>query len=497
MAWTKRSIEKIQEEILKDYSLVVVSNAEPYVHVYSTEGIKVARGTGGVITAIEPIVKISGGLWVAHGRGSADFDVLDKSGKIHLPLRSPRYDLKRVYIEKKDLRGWYYGFANETLWPLCHNVFERPNFVESDWNAYVKVNRLFSDAILSEIKNKKCVIWIQDYHFALLPAMIRESAPDALIAHFWHIPWPTESTFQICPWKKEIIEGLLGADLIGFQRASYTRNFLSSVGKTLEAKIDLDTSTVTYNNKISYIRHVPISIDYAAVRESSRKSKNFGKRFVRHYVPGTYEFLSLGVERLDYTKGVLERLNSIDRFLEKYPEYQGRFVHVNILVPSRTLIWRYEKLSREIDVLVQNINFKYRTSSWQPLYILNYTLDTRQLYNFYKSANLLTVTSLADGMNLVAKEYVVAGPDDGSLILSEQTGAADELHDAITVNPYDIERLADSIKFALEMPTEEKKERIRKMREAIAEQNVYWWAGKLLTDLANLTRKKDVPNPVQ
>jgi alpha,alpha-trehalose-phosphate synthase [UDP-forming] len=487
MPASKRTIGKILDERLKDYTLVVVSQAEPYQHDYVRDSIKVKRTTGGVVNAMEPILKANNGLWIAYGRGTAEKEVVDEHDRIKMPPGKNEYSLRRVFVNKKNLRGWYYGFSNEALWPLCHTVFERPTFRESDWNTYWDVNQQFADAVLEETEDKKAIVWIQDYHLALVPQMLKEKRQDLIVGYFWHTPWPVADLFKICPWDKTILEGMLGNDLIGFQRHAYCRNFLTSVSKTLEAKVDFDALTVTYNNHVTHVRHFPISIDAQSVSQSSKRIKQYGKSFIKKNITARgYEFLSMGVERIDYTKGLPERIKAIDRFLEKYPEYQEKFVHVNIMVPSRTLIKRYEELDRELENLIENVNFKYATATWQPIHVIKEALPPAEVYSFYKSANLALVTSLADGMNLVAKEYVTAGPDDGVLILSEQAGAADELQDALIVNPYDIEGMADKIKIALEMPKDERKQRIAKMREFIAQHNVYEWAGRFIHTLFDI-----------
>lgn len=481
----KLTTERTIKDRLKDYEFVVVSLAEPYQHSYYKDSIKVTRGTGGVITAFEPILKLNNGLWIAHARGSADKETVDANDKIKLPPRSPSYTLRRLFVSKKNLRGWYYGFSNQALWPLCHSVFERPSFHQSDWDSYVEVNKQFADAILEEVKDKKAIVWIQDYQLALVSKILKDKRPDLVIGHFWHIPWPVADIFKICPWDKQILEGMLGNHLIGFQRSAYCRNFLTSVSKTLEAKVDFDTMTVTYNDQVTHVRHFPISIDYKSVNRSVARKK-IGKSFYKKYINGRYEMLSLGVERLDYIKGLPERIRAIDRFLEKYPEYQGKFIHLNIVVPSRTLIKRYEELDGEIETLVENVNFKYATATWQPIHIIRGVLPQSEIYSLYRGADVMLVTSLADGMNLVAKEYATAGPDDGVLILSEQAGAADDLKDAMIVNPYDIEGLADNLKFALSMPPGERKQRMKKMREAVSKADVYEWAGKFINDLLDI-----------
>ncbi len=488
--WTKNSIVEILEQRLKGYEIVVVSEAEPYVHQFTPQGIKMTRAAGGVVTALEPILEVSKGLWIGHGKGSADREVVDKHDKLLCPPKQKKYTLRRLWIFKKDIQGWYFGFSNEMLWPLMHNVFVRPTFNEPDWKAYEKVNRQYADAILAEIKDKKALVWIQDYHLALVPKMLRDARPDILIAQFWHIPWPTSNLFQICPWKEEIIEGMLGSQLLGFHVQSYGLNFLHSVGKTLEAKVDYDNNTVTYKDNVTTVTSVPIGIDYRAVSQSAQKTKTFGKSFIKKHLTSSYKYLALGVERIDYIKVIPERIRAIDRFLEKYPEYQKQFTYLSIAIPTRKLIRRYEDLNKEIELLADKVNFKYGTPNWQPINFINTPMTASELNSYYKSADIMMVTSLADGMNLVAKEYVAAGPKDGVLILSQQTGAAKELEDAISVNPYDIERMADTIKAAIEMPAKEKRDKMKNLRQIVEKNNVYRWAGKFLARLLDL--RKDI-----
>lgn len=486
MPWRKQTLEKVFKERLKGRDFIVASSTEPYTHEYAGGKVKAVRAPGGVVAALEPILKLNRGLWIAHGRGAADKDAVDASDKVKLPPTQPRYTLKRIWVSKKNLLGWYYGFANQALWPLCHNVFERPLFSKDHWDAYREVNKQFADAIVAEAGDRSPIVWIQDYQLALVGGMVRERRPDLVTGHFWHIPWPTADTFKVCPWDKEVIEGLLGNHLIGFHRISYCKNFLQSVAKTLEAKVDFDAMTVTYNNRVVYVRPMPISVDAVAVEQTVARMKGAKRPFARRFVEGDSEFLSLGVERTDYTKGIPERFRAIDRFFEKYPEYVGRLTHLNVLVPSRTLIKRYEELGGEIETLAENVNFKYATATWKPIQLHQGALPPSVIYKLYRGANVALVTSLADGMNLVAKEYVCAGPDDGALVLSDQAGAADELTDAIMVNPYDIEGMADAMKAAIEMSKDEKKARMRKMRASVEEHNVYAWAGKFLTDLTEL-----------
>ena len=488
------AIKKVLTDRIQDYNLIVASAAEPYTHGYSKDKITVNRGTGGVITAFEPLFRLNGGTWIAHGRGSADKEVVDENNTIKMPPGKDEYSLKRLWVSKNNLKGWYYGFSSQALWPLFHNVFERPQFNLSDWQSYNSVNEQFADSIIEVAQasgQKKPLVWVQDYQLALVPQMLRQKNPDLAVALFWHIPWPTADTFKICPWDKEIIEGMLGSQLIGFQRHTYCKNFLASVAKTLEAKVDFDALTVTYNNRVTYIRHFPISIDYNTYSKYGSTKKS-GKTFIKSTVSAHYEYLSMGAERVEYTKGLLERMHGIDRFLEKYPEYIEKYMHINVLVPSRSYIEKYDRYNREIMSLIENINFKYATANWQPIHVIDHAIDPATLSAFYHSANIMLVTSLADGMNLTAKEYIAAGPKDGMLILSDQAGAIDELPEAVIINPYDIEMIADSIKIALEMPKEERESRMQKMRETVQRKTVFDWAAKFLNELVNITTHLEV-----
>lgn len=495
---TKKKIQESIAEKFEGHRFVVVSNREPYIHSFKdphrrSGEIECTMPASGLVAALDPIVKTLKGSWVAYAGGDADRKVVDKEGKIKVPPEKPTYDLKRVWINKKDQDGYYYGFANQALWPLCHVSYVRPIFRESDWEAYVRVNRIFADAVLKEIEGTPAMVWFQDYHFALAPQMVKEKRPDVISAHFWHIPWPNPEAFRICPWQKEILEGMLANDLLGFHIRYHCDNFLSTVDQTLEARIDRESSAVVIGGHTTLIKPFPISVDYNQITEDMKTLPflKASKEEIKKEIGLDYEFIGIGLDRLDYTKGIVERLMAIDRFLEKYPEYQGRFVFLQNGVLSRIHIDQYKALNEKISTLVEKINWKYSEDYWVPIIFLQKHFPYREVLKHYKIGDLCLVSSLHDGMNLVAKEYVSAQDenDPGALILSPFTGSARELTDAFMVNPYDIERFADAIKEALETPKEEKIRRIKNLKAVIQENNIYKWADDFLTEVARLKQQ--------
>ncbi|MBM3244673.1 MAG: trehalose-6-phosphate synthase [Candidatus Omnitrophica bacterium] len=467
----------------------MVSNREPYMHVFdeSTGKSTCIMPASGVVTAIHPILSACGGTWVAHGSGNADRKFVNSKDKLGVPPEDNRYILKRVWLNKEEEQGYYYGFSNEGLWPLCHNTHTRPVFRESDWRMYKEVNQKFADSVLDELPASSPFIFIQDYHFTLLPKMIKDKRPDAKVALFWHIPWPTPEAFMICPYQNEILEGMLGSDLIGFHVQNHCNNFLDTANRLLESRVDTEKFSVVRSGKETFIRAFPISIN-AHISDNSfrvnpiRQVEKLKKEFELEN-----EIIAVGVDRIDYTKGIVERILAIDRFLDKYPEYRKKFVFIQLAAPSRTHIKRYHDLIGEIDELVEKINWKHIDGDWKPVIYLKKHFSQDDIQPYYKLGDICIVSSLHDGMNLVAKEYIAEKDDlSGILILSQFTGAARELSDAILINPYSIEEFADSIKLAIQMPKEEKQRRMENMRKVIAENNIYRWAANVITELITL-----------
>jgi trehalose-6-phosphate synthase len=483
--WTKESLCELVNAKLKDYLFMVVSNREPYIHTFMEGKIICMVPPSGLTVALDPVMQAAGGIWVAHGSGDADKEVVDDNNKVSVPPCNPRYSLKRVWLSKEDENGYYYGFANESLWPLCHIVYNRPIFRESDWNAYKKVNSIFAESILREVGGKKAFIFIQDYHLALLPKMIKEKNPNIITAQFWHIPWPNPEAFRICPWQNEILQGLLSNDILGFHIRYHCNNFMDTVNRVLEARVDFERYEITFNNHETAIRPFPISVDFEELTNDAQ-SNDVDVEIIRikTSLGMRGEAVGIGIERFDYTKGIPDRLLAIDRFFEKYPQYTEKMTFIQAGAISRIHIEAYKNLNKDIETLVEQINWKYRTSRWKPIILMHHNLPPVTLMALRRMADFCIVSSLHDGMNLVAKEFVASRFDEkGVLILSPFTGSARELTDALLVNPYATDHFADAIKAALEMPLSERQKRMKRMRNVVRENNIYKWAGDIITDM--------------
>ena len=485
--WTAERLAVHVREKLGSSRIFVVSNREPYVHQKKGKETVVVTPPSGLVTAIEPMLLACDGVWVAHGSGSDDASVVDEFDRLKVPPHDPRYTLRRVWLSADEESHYYDGFANEGLWPLCHIAHTRPIFRASDWEAYQAVNRKFADAVLHEMEgNANPIVFVQDYHFALLPRMVKSARPDARVAIFWHIPWPNPEAFGICPWQGELLEGLLGADLIGFHIPLHCNNFLDTVDRVLESRTDREHMTVRRHGHSTTVRPYPVSVaidDVPSERlmwTSTRNDmlKEFGMRA---------QSLILGVDRLDYTKGIVERLMAFERLLEERTWHRGRITMVQIAAPSRTRIPSYIELSRKVEEIVEQINQRFQTGNWRPVVLVERQCSHEEVTRWYRAADICLVTSLHDGMNLVAKEYLAARDDEeGVLILSKFTGAAVELRDALIVNPYDIDGVADAMNRALEMGYGERRMRMQRMRRQVMEHNVYRWAANVLGDLREL-----------
>ena len=488
--WTAERLRVHVKSRLRNKPLFVVSNREPHMHVHRGKSIASVVPASGLVTALEPILRACDGTWIAHGAGDADPETVDLHDHLRVPPEEPQYTLRRVWLSPEEERGHYAGFSNEGLWPLCHIAHTRPVFRAEDWARYQEVNRKFARTVLEEMSgSEEPVLLIQDYHFALLPRLVKEARPDVRVAIFWHIPWPNPEAFGICPWQRELLDGLLGADLVGFHIQSHCNNFLETVDHTLECRIEWERFAVTRSNHLTLVRPFPISVAYpekpSAVRSDGSLYLERAALFKQLGVEAT--FMGIGVDRVDYTKGILERFRGIERFLEKYPSYQRQFTFVQVGAPSRTSIERYGQLLDEVELEAGRINARFQTASWKPIVLLKRHHSHSEIEPLYKAADLSMVTSLHDGMNLVAKEFIAARDDEeGALILSRFTGASRELRDALMVNPYDTEQLADAIHLALVMDPEERRARMRRMRGIVQENNIYRWAGNLITELSEI-----------
>ncbi len=490
--WTAERLRVSLRNKLQDTPLFVVSNREPYMHVFNEKdkSINMIVPASGVVTALEPVLLACNGTWIANGSGNADRAVVDASDHLRVPPDHPSYTLRRVWLSDEEDKGYYEGFSNEGLWPLSHIAHTRPVFRPEDWLQYQKINRRFADVVLQEMDGTESPILLaQDYHFALLPRMVKDARPDARVAIFWHIPWPNAEVFGICPWQRELVDGLLGADLIGFHIQSHCNNFLETVDRALEALTEWDRFAVNRQGHITRVRPYPISVAFPENGHAAGESRNSGEERAALCEEMNVEasLLGVGVDRVDYTKGILERFRALERFFEINPAYRQRFTFVQIGAPSRTDIERYKSFLDEVGVEAERINARFQTGRWKPIVFRKKHHSHEEIARFYRASSFCMVTSLHDGMNLVAKEYVASRDDErGALILSTFAGAAHELSDALLVNPYDVSQLAECIHRALEMSEEEQARRMQRMRRMVREHNIYRWAANLLSDLTEI-----------
>ncbi|TSA12500.1 MAG: trehalose-6-phosphate synthase [Comamonadaceae bacterium] len=491
ITWTPEALRTILHTELRGEDVIVVANREPYIHQRRGERIDVQRPASGLVTALEPIMRACSGTWIAHGSGTADREVVDKHDRIAVPPEQPAYQIRRVWLTAEEEAGYYYGLSNEGLWPLCHIAHVRPTFRSSDWDHYVAVNRKFAKAVVSESKTKSPIVLVQDYHFALLPKMIRDELPDATIIAFWHIPWPNPESFAICPWREDLLAGMLGSSILGFHTQFHCNNFVDTVDRFLEARVDRESFNVSFGGKPTAVRRYPISIAWPPDPALLKKSVLECRSSIRQLndLPPEHK-LGIGVDRLDYTKGIVERLRAIERLLELNPDWIGRFTFVQIAAPTRSGIDEYQQHEAQVRAMTARINSRFERQGPPPIILKVEHHESPAVYEYFRAADLCFVSSLHDGMNLVAKEFVAARDDErGVLILSEFTGAARELPEALIVNPYDADQCAAALHLALTMPELEQRDRMRLMRGLVAEFNVFRWAGRMLLDAAAMRRR--------
>ncbi len=493
--WGKEHLKRLAQREMGDYNLVVVSNRQPYIHQFVEGELSYAAPASGLITALDPLMQECGGTWVAYGGGQGDWYAVNDQNKIMVPPDDPTYTLRLVWLTEEQEQGYYYGFSNEALWPLCHNAYTEPIFDAGAWDMYRTVNQVFAEHVLDEINGRPTAVFTQDYHLALLPRLIREADPNVITGQFWHIPWPSPEIFRICPWQHELLDGMLGNDLLGFHIGDHCNNFLTTAARALAGQVDEEYNVVHYRGEHTIVRPFPISVDFEQISEDANSY------YVTEEIDRLTEELNLGgmiiglgIDRIDYTKGIPHRLRAVGRFLEKHPEYVGKVVFIQAGVMSRTNIEAYQALSDQIDQLLDEINGRFGRRGWQPIIYLPDDLPNLSLLALRRLARFCVVSSLHDGMNLVAKEYVASRFDeDGVLILSPFTGAALELTDALIVNPYATEQFADAICAAMEMPPEERRARMVNMRSVVEENNIYKWAARMLVELMQGTRPSRRP----
>jgi trehalose 6-phosphate synthase len=487
--WTRTRLRSVLNEHVREESLIIIANREPYIHDKTPGGdIIVRHPASGLVTALEPVMRACSGVWIAHGSGTADRQSSDANARLLVPPGEESYMLRRVWMTEQEEQGYYYGFANEGLWPICHLTYARPIFRASDWAHYTAINARFADAVVQETTVDDPIVLVQDYHFALAPRMIRDRLPRATIITFWHIPWPDPERFSICPWREELVDGLLGSSIVGFHTQAHCNHFLETVDTSLEARIDRVDNAVIRNGARTLVRPYPISVEWPLHWSEIVPPANECRAeiFTELALPDD-AILAVGVDRLDYTKGIEERVEAVERLLERRPTLLGRFTFVQLAAPSREQIPQYKQLHDAVEASVQRINERFGSDSYKPVIFLRAHHEPERVFRFYRAADMCYVSSLHDGMNLVSKEFVASRDDEqGVLVLSKFAGAAHELADALIVNPYDLEEASLALERAAFMPRAEQAERMRAMRAVVAENNVYRWAGRMLLDAAQL-----------
>jgi trehalose 6-phosphate synthase len=495
--WTPQALKQVVRDHLRSAQVIIVSNREPYIHNLNADHQPVVQvPASGMVTALEPIMRACSGTWVAHGAGSADRETVDRYDQLRVPPDNPSYTLRRVWLTPEQEQGYYYGFSNEGLWPLCHLAYVRPAFRAGDWRAYEEVNAKFAEVVAAESNADSPVILIQDFHFALLPQLIRNKIPKATIALFWHIPWPNAETFGVCPWKREMLHHMLSADILGFHTRYHCQNFLDSVDRFVECQIDHEHMTVTLQGHVCRVAPYPISIewpprwlqflpDIATCRAAVRSRNRIGADVI----------IGLGVERWDFTKGIIERFQALEILLDKIPRHRGRVCLLQIAAPSRSQLPAYRALQEQTYSEVERINSKFAEGDWRPIVLIDEHQEPLRVFELYRAADFCLVNSLHDGMNLVAKEFVAARDDeDGVLILSTFAGASRELPEAVLINPFDVTETANAMEVAMRMGRDERRSRMSLMRRTVKENNVYRWAGRMLMDAARIRQRQSLPS---
>jgi trehalose 6-phosphate synthase len=493
---TAHDLPQALNDHLCNTQVIVVGNREPYIHLRrvreprwwsrvlgakSSHDVTWVRPASGVVTALDPVMRAFGGTWIAHGSGDADALVSDQKGRVRVPPDRPAYTLRRVWLTDEEENGYYYGASNNAIWPLCHIAYARPEFNEADWAAYSRVNRRFAEAVLDEVGPRPAVVFIQDYHFALLPRFIKDARPDLVVCQFWHIPWPNPETFRVCPWAEPILHGLLGNDLLSFHIQYHCNNFLETVERTLEARIDYEHFAVVRGGHSTLVKPFAISIDPELWAPPARLDRDAEERALRHGLGIRDERIIFGVDRLDYTKGIPDRLRAFERLLTRHPEWHEQVVFVQVGAPSRDQLTRYQALGQEVDALVADVNRRFGRDGWRPVVYLHEHRQPAQLAALYRAASVCVVSSLHDGMNLVAKEFIASRVDHrGVLVLSRFTGAARDLQEAVQVNPFAVDEFGDALHFALSMPHDQQERRMRALGLRVRNHTVYDWAAGVL-----------------
>ena len=464
---------------LKNKRLVLISNGEPYAHVEHDNKIVEKKLAGGLTTGLDPLMQEEKGLWIAWGRGEADFQVVNDDNKVKVPNKNG-YTLKRIELSDEERDGFYYGFSNEILWPICHSFITKANFNPHHWKMYKWVNQKYARAANEELRDDD-LIWIHDYHLTLVPELIKNKKPNTKIGYFWHIPWPSWEAFRTIPWKDEILNQMLASDFIGFHTTNFVKNFMDCAEK-LGAKLDRENNIIYKDGKKTKLAAVPLGIDYNRFSDIDhinleKKAKELKKNY-------NSEKLILGVDRLDYTKGIIKRLKAIDQLFTKYPQYKGEVTLVQRISPSRTEVDEYKEMRKEINQKIGAINGRHQEKDWVPIRYFHQFAPQDKLLPYYKAADIALITPLVDGMNLVSKEYI-ATQENGQLILSEFAGAASQLKEALHVNPYHINQVAETLHQALQMSSEKSNTRFNKLKDNVKKYDIHWWRDNFLNKWLN------------
>lgn len=485
--WTPNRVRDAFAERFPESDLVIVSNRQPYAHFHEDGEIVVRRPAGGLARALDPLLQAVGGTWVAWGHGDADRDVVDEHDRVRVPPENPAYTIRRVWLSEEDVQRYYMGFSNQALWPLCHNILEHIRFRDRFWNRYIEVNQRFARAVIDEVDDDDALVWLQDYHLALAPEAIRRLRPDLTLAHFWHIPWPAWETFRVSPRKNALLNGLLCNDLIVFHLDSFAQNFLDTCAHELDSIIDWGQRTIVHRGRVTEVRALPISIDVERF-EKLAASQETVARIAR--LRGRYGLqgkkVGIGVDRLDYSKGILERLEAIRFLFRDHPEMRGRFTFIQVAVPTRSEIPAYQHLQEKVGTEIDALNDELSTEEWTPIVYIKHRLPQDELAAFYRMADVAIISSVIDGMNLVVKEYIACQDDDpGAVCLSEFAGAAEHIEHSIRINPYYTEGFAEDIRKAVEMDLAERRRRMAAMKADLRENTIYRWMADFIEEAAN------------
>ena len=471
----------VQPPSATDSQLIVVSNRLPITVLRQGDRVVARRSAGGLVSALEPVLERHGGTWV--GWPGVPLETMSE-----LPSADTPYSIVPVGLDHAEIKGFYHGFANATLWPLFHGFPTRARFEREEWKAYAKANQRFAETTAAAATGAS-LVWVHDYQLILTPVSLRERNPSVRVVFFLHIPFPPFDIFRLLPWDRELLHGLLACDLIGFHSQGYVRNFLDCVERLLGVRMDRDAQLVEYGGRTVRVGAFPLGIDFELYETRARDAP-------RADVPT--ERIVLGVDRLDYTKGIPERIRAFERLLTVHPEHRERVVLLQLAVPSRGAVLEYRRLKRQIDELVGQVNGRFGTPQWAPIHYVHRSATPAHLVALYRDADVALVTPLRDGMNLVAKEYIACQVGDpGVLVLSRFAGASETMREALLVNPYNIDATAEALHRALVMEESERRSRLAALRWRERRHNVHAWVSEFLGAASATRTGMRPPTPIE